>query len=486
MKVTSIKLSAAFLIFGLLSMAVVLAKPVSILDFGAVTTTSGMRNPDGSVHPLPAENVASKIINVVTRATQIGCKIDLIDNDHDDQACIQAIIEDAGTTAGTALYFPNGSYNLIAFSDKYKSAHLVITKSAVNIEGQSRDGTIFKSHKDDAGKASYSGITLHGVHDIVLKNFTFTNTWNKTYSTQTKGNSSDAGGLTNVIATGYNNISDQPTYNVIIDNVLVEKFRRMGVLIAAGSRDILVKNSIARNATDVGGGGAGYGFVIQGKTHQSAASNPFLGVVSKDAYFVTLDGNKTEGQYIRHAVIIQYWAHNNVVRNSHFDRTQLDAIDLHGEDEYDNEISHNVITNSYRAGIGLGNSGAGHDKSGVNNWIHHNTMINCNWGITVQYGTDKTTIEHNIIRDNSANAVSSPAGIVLGKSANSVLRNNTISDNTAPGFVAVLLRDDDRENESPSGGPSHWHISGNRVSNSGATLLNKSIDASNNRIQSTW
>lgn len=444
-----------------------------------------MRNTDGSIRLPHSPNNAPNLINVVTRAAQLGYAIDLENNNNDDNPGIQAVLSDASTIAGSTVFFPNGIYNLNSFSPLSSTVHLVLHKSGVNLVGESRDGTIFLSNQDaGTGSTNYYGIRLLGVNNILLKNFTFTNTWNKNFSTNTSVNNPDRGGLSYVIATGYGNSA--AAFNITIDNILVEKFIKMGVRIAAGSHDVVVKNSIARNATDVAGGGAGYGFVIQGSTHASAASNPFLGDEAKDTYFVTLDSNKTEGEYIRHSVIIQYWAHNNLVIDNYFANSRLDAIDLHGEDEYANEISYNTIVNSYRAGIALGNSGAGHDKSGVDNWIHHNDMIGCNWGINVQYGTAQTTIENNIIRDNSSNAVSSPRGIWLGNSDGYVVRNNIISNNTVPGFVALALRDDAAEGESPTGGPKNWSIIGNTIINSGTDFLNNSIHASGNNIQSDW
>ena len=444
----------------------------------------GMRNANGTIRPAHIPNVAPNLINVVTRAAQLGYTIELANSEHDDNPGIQAVISDAATIAGSTVYFPNGTYNLNSFSALSSTVHLVIPKNSIHLEGESRAGTLFISNKDDGGTASYYGIRMLGVNNIVLKNFTFTNSWNKNYSSNTSTANPDRGGLTYVIATGYGNSA--AAHNITIDNVTVEKFRRMGVRIAAGSHDIVVKNSIARNATDVAGGGAGYGFVIQGSTHSSAITNPFLNDAAKDTYFVTLDGNKTEGEYIRHAVIIQYWAHNNLITNNYFVNNQLDAIDLHGEDEYANEISYNTVVNSYRAGIALGNSGAGHEKSGVNNWIHNNDLIGCNWGISVQYGTAQTTIENNIIRDNIANAASSPRGIWLGNSDGYVVRNNIIRNNTVPGFIAIALRDDAAEGESPAGGPKNWIIDGNSVINSGTEFLNNSTYSSGNSIQTSW
>ncbi len=444
----------------------------------------GMREADGSEHRRHQPLVATRVIDVVQRAASLGFVIDLADSDNDDRPGIEAVLADARTTAGSSVYFPDGTYNLLTGSDAQRNANITLLKSGVNLQGQSRAGTILRSGFDDRGRTTLHGIVLRGVHDVVISNLTVTSSWNRSYSSDTRVSNPDAGGLTYAIAMGYG--AGEPTYNVTIDNVMVEKFRRMGVRIGAGSHDIVVKNSLARNATDVGGGGAGYGFSIQGDRHRAAAANPFLGRPDQDTYFVVLENNETDTPYIRHSVIIQYWAHNNLVTRNRFEGSQLDAIDLHGEDEYANEVSFNTVVASHRAGIGLGNSGATHDKTGVHNWIHHNDLVACAWGITVQFGTSNSTIEDNLIRDNTGMDRPPIAGVVLGKSSDSVLRNNTFSNNTVAGFAAIVLRDDRAQGDEGAGGPRNWTITGNRVINSGTPLNSTSKHSSDNTIQSSW
>ena len=425
----------------------------------------GLREPDGTLHVIPAPSPAPTIVNVLTRAAELGKSIDLADNSSSDQAAIDAVLADVAP--GSTVYFPNGTYNV---------STIALKKSGVHIMGQSRDGAIIKSSLSLAGSA----MSIMGLHDIVVGHLTFTSTWAGTYSTDTENNNPSAGGPLNMIATGKN------TYNVTIDSVVCEKFDRIGVRIGGGSHDILVKNSIARNATDVAGGGAGYGFVIMGDSHLDATVNPFLGNPLKDTYFVKLDNNTTVAPYIRHGVIVQYWAHNNLITNSHFDGTRLDSIDLHGEDEYANEITGNPVTNSQRAAIALGNSGAGHDKTGVDNWIHDNDLVGNTLGISVEYGTQGTTIEGNTIRDNASLSPVSPRGIMLGSSSGTRISGNTISNNTVPGFIAVYLKDNAAEGTEPAGGPKNWTISGNTVTNSGTAFKDAASLDSGNAIQATW
>jgi parallel beta-helix repeat protein len=425
----------------------------------------GLREPDGSIHVIPTPSPAPTIVNVLTRAAELGKSIDLADNASSDQAAIDAVLADVGP--GNTIYFPNGTYNV---------STIALKKSGVHIMGQSRDGAIIKSSLSLAGSA----MSITGLHDIVVGHLTFTSTWAGTYSTDTVNNNPSAGGPLNMIATGKN------TYNVTIDSIVCEKFDRICVRIGGGSHDILVKSSIARNATDVGGGGAGYGFVVMGDSHLDADGNPFLGNPLKDTYFVKFDNNTTVAPYIRHGVIVQYWAHHNLITNSNFDGTRLDSIDLHGEDEYANEITGNPVTNSQRAAIALGNSGAGHDKTGVDNWIHDNDLVGNTLGISVEYGTQGTIIEGNTIRDNASLAPVSPRGIVLGSSSGIRISGNTISNNTVPGFVAVYLKDNAAEGTEPAGGPKNWTISGNTVTNSGTAFKDAASLDSGNTIQATW
>lgn len=444
----------------------------------------GLRAPDGRDRARHLPNIAPRFIDVVQRAASLGFRIDPADSDNDDRPGIEAVLADAQTTAGSTVYFPDGTYNLLTGSDRHANVNIALIKSGVNLQGQSRERTILKSGFDDQRRTTFYGIQLFGVHNVVIRNLTVTSNWNRGYSTRTSGNNVDAGGLTYAIAMGQ--AAGVPTYNVTIDNVMVEKFRRMGVRIAGGSHDIVVTNSLARNATDVGGGGAGYGFVIQGERHRTAEDNPFLGQPDRDTYFVVLDNNRTEGPHIRHAVIVQYWAHNNLITRNTFEGSLLDAIDLHGEDEYANEVSYNTVVASQQAGVGLGNSGATHDKTGVDNWIHHNDLVACASGISVQYGTSRSTIEHNLIRDSTGSARVPTAGVILGKSFDSVLRNNRFINNTAEDYVAILLTDDRAMGDEGAGGPTRWTISGNLVVNSGRPFLDVSKLGSSNSIQAAW
>ena len=58
------------------------------------------------------------------------------------------------------------------------------------------------------------------------------------------------------------------------------------------------------------------------------------------------------GPAMRHGVLLQYSAHHNLAESNTVVRTTYDAFDLHGEDEYGNELRSNVAENCGEGGFG--------------------------------------------------------------------------------------------------------------------------------------
>ena len=107
------------------------------------------------------------------------------------------------------------------------------------------------------------------------------------------------------------------------------------------SDNILVQTCAFKNATALGGGGEGYGVM--------------LGYDTTANCWVT---QNTFGPVLRHGVVVQYFAHHNLIENNTADATTLDAFDLHGEDEYSNELRYNLVKNvSGGDGFGLRQGG---------------------------------------------------------------------------------------------------------------------------------
>jgi hypothetical protein len=394
-----------------------------------INKNPGLCNQDGTPHLVPkAFEKTGKILNVIFFGA------DPTDNNHNDLIAIKKAIESA--EPGDEVFFPNGIYNLLGrWDSKTSKVQILIEKSGLVFRGESERGVILKSNFDDShdSKRRYV-MRILGVHDVVIKNFTFTSYWDRTFSERTNQNNPKRGGPTYMI--GIQSREQEYAFNIFIEHVTVERYRRFGIVVRGGCHDIVIKYCTALKATDLGNGGAGYGFVLQGKKHNTAPENPFLNTTD-DTYNCVIDSCTTKGPYIRHAVILQYWTHNNLITNCNF-TSQLDSIDLHGEDEYNNEISCNTINNIKReSGIGIGNKGATHDRSGPYNWIHHNTIIGCKKGITIQYGSDYQYIEKNIIRDNTH--FSNGYGIGLGKTMGSIIKDNIIQDCTAKNFSPIYF-----------------------------------------------
>jgi hypothetical protein len=425
----------------------------------------GLYNADGTAHPVPeAHKVSGKTINVVSDygADNTGAS--------DARSSIETAMNAA--SAGDEIYFPDGTYYLSsAWTSDAKSN--IRLKSRVNIRGQSQSGTILKTSFNDAytssntaGSNSMFVIRGTGVHDIYISEMTITSAWSGSYSTDTSNSNPYHGGPDICIL--FSAGSSSYSWNIVVENVTVEKYLNIGIKMDKGCYDTVIRGCKARNATDVAGGGCGYGFQLSGLYNNSldnlaAYANPNLGTLN-DNYFNTVDSCTTGNKYIRHAALIQYWAHNNQVINCVFSDTCLDSVDLHGEDEYLNEISGNTISNSLNeSAVGLGNSGGTsvvHDKSGPFNFIHHNVITNCKRGIAVQYGTPLTVISDNVI---SSCSVSNGVGICLGFAPDTVVRGNTISNNKASGFKGIYLYKDAAEGYSSEGAPSGCSITGNTV-----------------------
>lgn len=383
----------------------------------------GLYNNDGSEHNIYLGEIPIKqSINIIDHG------VDIENNSFDDAIIIQKVIDDA--TYGTEIYFPNGIYNL---TSEYQNCntHLFL-KNGIVLRGESRSGTIFISDfPTEKNRSELTSIVkLSGINDVIINNITFSSNFNGKFSTDIVDNNPDRDGIVyGIFVSDRNKVSSS---NIIIDNVIVENFQKMGVRIQA-SKDVIVRNSLFKNATDVGNGGAGYGVVIQGRKH---GQNNFR--KENDSCYNLVENCQFLGPFIRHGVLLQYYTHNNLIRNNYFNNTGLYAIDLHGEDEFLNEIAGNSINNNLKTGaIRAGNIGAKHDKTGPYNYIHHNNIKNCFIGIRVWLGTPNTIIEYNNIYE--YNNGSRGIGIQIQNAPNTIVKNNLIHDNLSTGYSAILL-----------------------------------------------
>ena len=172
-------------------------------------------------------------------------------------------------------------------------------------------------------------------------------------------------------------------------------------------------------------------------------------------------GNTFEGSHLRHAILLQFPTHNNLVAENTITGSLLDAIDLHGEGEYLNEIRDNMVIGGNQAGIALGNSGGSknkHDASGPGNWVHSNDLIGNRQGVLVILGTPDTLIEDNRITAGE----DSKAGIEVRNAPGTELRGNHITGGTDK-FWAIRLSEDRGADGRGTGIPSGIRIKGNVI-----------------------
>lgn len=426
-------------------------------------TKPGLTEPDGSPHTLPKPNpVTGRTLDV----TDYGAKV--ADDDHDDTPAILSALMDA--EPGDEVYLPAGVYNLDSTVPSDRSSNLAL-RSGVNLRGESQDETILRSSfsVDDGGGKVLRG---YGVSGVVVSDLTVTSTFDGPFSEDPRNNDAGGGPQYGIFLAS---AGSRPSTGVYIDRVTVERYERMGVRIADSS-DVVVQRSTFRNATSVGGGGAGYGVSIQGVAKQDR-----LGFPNDSRHNVVRD-SIFEGPYIRHGVLMQFFTHNNLVADNTFRDIVLDAVDLHGEDEYLNEVRGNDFRDIRAAAVALGNTGgsppSNHDAAGPGNWVHRNDITGSREGVKVHLGSPGTIIEDNKISGTGAPA--NAKGVYILNAPGTIVRNNSITSNDAEGFWAIHLAMDPGDPGAGgvgAGPPSDVQITGNRIMrNTGGILVEAGED----------
>ncbi len=356
----------------------------------------GLYEKNGAAHIMPEP---IKETGMEIDVTEYGAKAN--NPNFDNYSAFKKAMDNANS--GDTVYIPNGDYyfkNYKRASEEYDT-HISLV-DGVTLRGESQAGvrliSCFSESKNETDSTTV--IAAVNVNNVAIKNLTVTsNTSDDVLPDNTNSNlqsliyTAPKYGITAASGGVIADQEDQAS-NILIEGVTVEKFQRMGVRIAK-AKEVVVKNSTFQKATCLGGGGMGYGVNIQGYGYGFDCTDTFIDTcfnVVEDCHFV--------GPWLRHGALIQYSAHNNVIRNNRFDDVLLDSIDMHGEDEYSNEIYNNQINNTRKgAGIGLGNTGATHDASGRNNFIHDNTITNGARGIDVILGTPNTILYKNTIEN---------------------------------------------------------------------------------------
>ena len=270
----------------------------------------------------------------------------------DDSAAFRSAI--AAAKAGDEVLVPKGNY-------VFKKPNVVL-KDGVSITGES--GAVitakFTSSSDNAGSSLFSAPA--GTDNLTISGLRLTSSGGKALNYPLWIGSSSG-----------SNVS-----RIAIRNVQIDKFYRMAISVRNGDNVTIEKNTI-KDALATGDGGQGYGIMIG---YPKATNN-------------RVADNVVQGPAMRHGILLQYGAHHNLVEDNRVTKTKYDAYDLHGEDEYANELRDNTAEGCGEGGFGVGNTGAGHANAGAGNWIHHNTVTGCKWGIHIYRKSDTQYVEDN-------------------------------------------------------------------------------------------
>lgn len=284
--------------------------------------------------------------------------------DDDGPAIGQAL---ASARRGDVVVLPNGVYHV-------KTRRSIVLRSGVSLMGQTKDGAVldaqFSSVKDNVG--SYLIEAPPGTADVVVSNLTIRSTGGQE--------------LRYAVWLGHDP-APMPVSRIEVRDLVVTGFDKMAISVRNGTHIAIHRNVIA-DAVATGGGGEGYGVMIG----YPGSFNNWVG------------HNELRGPALRHGVLLQYSAHHNLIEHNKASKLVMDSYDLHGEDEHSNELRANVAEGCGEGGFGVGNTGGSpeHYNAGPNNWIHHNQVTDCRYGIHIYRESHRTVVEHNVftaIRD---------------------------------------------------------------------------------------
>jgi parallel beta-helix repeat protein len=348
-----------------LSLTVLTNNPVSGMPSTSETLPAGLT----AAFQLPSA-ANGNVISVVSYGATPNNSAD------DDGPKIAAAI--AAASSGDTVLIPNGTYHV-------KTRRSIQLKTGVNLKGESQSGAIvaasFSTVTDNTG--SYLVEAAQGVNNLTISDLTLTMIGGQSLryalwlGQGTIVTANEAGRHI------YGN--ETPVYRILVKNLKVTGFEKMGISLR-NAYHVKVEGCTVTDASALGGGGEGYGIM--------------LGYPKTTNCWVI---NNTCGPVIRHGILLQYEANHNLVESNFVTGTEEDAIDLHGEDEYCNDIYNNVITNALSAGIGLGNTGGTpeHYNSGPNNLLRNNEISGCERGIYIMNESDNQVMRANYIHDNT-------------------------------------------------------------------------------------
>ena len=383
-------------------------------------TKPGFFNTDGSIHVLPQANQRTgQKINVI----MFGAKAN--DPTFDNRKAFDDAIKAA--SAGDEISVPEGRFyfSTNALASPYFAHISFNAKEKINFVGAGADKTILVSKYPESTNVDRTTATIIVMNssDMVLSNFSVTAEIEEEFMpdpSNTNINNPEGNKFvpnSHVVVIGTD--SSYPTKNVIVKNLKVSYFQYNGIILNR-TQDCQVLDCEISDATDIGGGGAGYGIHLRGQGNSAFS----LVGTNTDSRYNFVSGNKLTGPYMRHAVILSYVTHNNVIYNNEINGCQDEPLDLHGEDEFLNVITKNTVKGVAKAAIGLGNSGSTHDATGPGNVVYGNEIDDASGGIAISYGTPDTQIYNNTIKNLKDDSI----GILLSFGPNTTVRNNVIDN----------------------------------------------------------
>ncbi|MCK7488621.1 MAG: right-handed parallel beta-helix repeat-containing protein [Bacillus subtilis] len=231
---------------------------------------------------------------------------------------------------GDEVYVPSGTY-FFSGSRAVESCYTHIDlKSGILFRGEDEATTILVSGFSETSNQTRETtvISVINAYDVVISGFTITSltTDNQLPDPNNSGLTS-----TNFTAPKYGVTVDTPrtitsendqSHNVWIRNLTIEKFQRMGVRVRL-SREVTIEAVTFKKAVNLGGGGAEYGISIQGSGYNTNWTG-----TAKDTVWNVVRNCTFTGPWLRHGIIVQYHAHNNLIESNHLEDVLLDAIDL--------------------------------------------------------------------------------------------------------------------------------------------------------------
>ncbi|MPV36054.1 right-handed parallel beta-helix repeat-containing protein [Georgenia subflava] len=365
----------------------------------------------------------------------------------DDAAAIRDAI--AAAEEGDEVVLPAGTYDLRSTDEDDEDANIVL-RSGVDLRGAGADETILRTSFD--GEDDSRVVRGRAVEDVIVADLTITSTYDGPLGEDPDDDDAGGGPMFGIHLGARDG---QGSARVLIDGVHVERFQRHGISLKS-SREVTITGCRLADATSVGAGGSGYGIAVEGQADERLYDE------DDDSRHNVVVDNTFDGEHLRHAILLQFPTHNNLVADNEIDGSILDAIDLHGEGEYLNEVRGNTVRDGERAGIALGNSGGEnnkHDATGPGNWVHENVLEGNRQGILVILGTPDTLVENNDITGGDGAEV----GIELRNAPGTVVRGNTITDADAEDFWAIRLTEDDGADGRGVGVPEDVRIVGNTI-----------------------